>query len=90
MATAAFPIATQVPYIPGVLTCLFVLALPLEAESLVDKELAEERDDGHDDGDAVLVSDHLFADPPHRAMVTYPRTRTAVLVSDFVGELLGG
>jgi hypothetical protein len=33
--------------------------LPLEAESAVDKELADERDEGHDDGDAVTVSDLL-------------------------------
>jgi hypothetical protein len=85
MTTAAFPIATQVPHIPSMLTCLFVLALPLEAEGLVDKELAEKRDEGHDDGDTVIVSDHLFVDPPHRGMGTYPRTRTAGHVSIFVG-----
>ncbi|EDP89772.1 hypothetical protein SNOG_20083, partial [Parastagonospora nodorum SN15] len=32
---------------------LFVLALPLEAKRLVDPELADQRDGGHDDGDAV-------------------------------------
>lgn len=37
---------------------LIVLALPLEAKSPVDKELADERDKGHDDGDAVDISDH--------------------------------
>ena len=33
--------------------------MPLEAESAVDKELADEGDEGHDDGDAVVISDHL-------------------------------
>jgi len=36
-----------------------VLALPLEAECPVDKELAEERKESEDDGDAVDVSDLL-------------------------------
>lgn len=45
---------------PSTATCLFELALPLEAESAVDKKLADERDEGHDDGDAVVVSDHLL------------------------------
>lgn len=44
---------------PNSSKCLFVLSLPLEAESLVDKELAEEGDEGHNDGDAVDISDHL-------------------------------
>jgi hypothetical protein len=39
--------------------CLFVLSLPLEAKGLVDKELAAERDEGHDDGDAAYLLDHL-------------------------------
>jgi hypothetical protein len=47
------------------LTCLFELALPLEAESSVDKELAEKREEGHDNGDAVSVSAHLFSHPSH-------------------------
>lgn len=41
-------------------TCLIELALPLEAESAVDKELADERDEGHDDGNTVFISDHLL------------------------------
>ena len=64
-----------------------MLALSLEAEGLVDKELAEKRDDSHDDGNAVVESDHLFADPPHRGLRTYPRTTTARLVSNnLVGD----
>jgi hypothetical protein len=50
------PITSQVhafrPY-------LVELALPLEAESLIDEELAEEGDDGHDDGNAAFVLVHL-------------------------------
>jgi hypothetical protein len=37
-----------------------VLALPLEAECLVDPELAAERNDGHNDGDAVNVLDYTM------------------------------
>ena len=37
-----------------------MLALPLEAECPVDKELAEERKESEDDGNAVDVSDHLL------------------------------
>lgn len=43
-------------------TCLFGLALPLEAESPVDNKLAAEREDGGENGDAVNMSDHLL--PP--------------------------
>jgi hypothetical protein len=42
------------------LPCLFVLALPLEAEGLVNKELAEKGDESHDDGDAVIELDHCI------------------------------
>ena len=33
---------------------LFLLALPLEAESLVDPEFPAKREEGHDDGDAAI------------------------------------
>jgi hypothetical protein len=53
-----------------------VLALPLEAESPVDKEFAEEREESHDDGNAVIISDHLYSDPSYCDSMTYPRTTT--------------
>jgi hypothetical protein len=40
-----------------------VLSLPLKAESLVDKELAEKRDDSHDDSDTVFVLVCVDFDP---------------------------
>jgi hypothetical protein len=58
--------------------CLVELALPLEAEGLVDKELAEEGDEGHDDGNAVTELVHHI--PTLVCEVwTYPRTTTAGL-----------
>jgi hypothetical protein len=60
---------------PHLQTILVELALPLEAESLVDKKFAEEGDDGHDDGNAAFVLVHLvFAFTVK--MRTYPRTTT--------------
>jgi hypothetical protein len=41
--------------------------LPLEAESLVDEELAKEGDDGHDNGNTVFVLVHLISPPCCRA-----------------------
>jgi hypothetical protein len=38
---------------------LLHLALPLEAECLVDPEFPGDREEGHTDGDAANVSDHL-------------------------------
>jgi hypothetical protein len=43
-----------------------MLALPLEAESSVDKELAEKGEERHDDGNAISVSAHLFSHPSYR------------------------
>ena len=38
---------------------LILLALPLEAESLVDPEFPGDGEEGHADGDAANMSDHL-------------------------------
>jgi hypothetical protein len=50
-----------------------VLALPLEAESLVDPELSNKRDGSHDDGDAVFVLDDVTCDPSVRAFKDSPK-----------------
>ena len=39
---------------------LLHLTLPLETESLVDPEFPGDGEEGHADGDAANVSDHLF------------------------------
>jgi hypothetical protein len=55
------------------LTCLFVLALPLEAEGLVDPELSNQRDSGHDDSDAVFVLDDVNYNPSVCAFKDSPK-----------------
>jgi hypothetical protein len=59
--------------------------LPLDAESLVDPELADKGDESHDDGDSVCVLDHLVSNPSRCGLEGLTRGRQLQdLVSEFV------
>ena len=62
-----------------------MLALPVEAECLVDEELADERDKGHNDSDAMDDQTTVQLTPHIVNRGTYPRTTTAGIVSVFRG-----
>lgn len=62
MAAGALPSPPIPPFLETCSKHLFLLALPLEAEGLVDPEFSGNGEEGHDDGDATRISDHLYSE----------------------------